>query len=198
MGKFNFDKIYYILTRPIFIFGEIKTRFFYKFFFGKIGKKSIIINPELLSNPSHVFIGDNVIIHSNARILCITDYRGQKFNPRVEIGDGVKIQQGFYMSCAKSIKIGDRACLSQYTAITDIDHEYEDVNKPVYGQPLLIDDVVIGEDSFIGTGAVIFRGSKIGKHCIVGANAVVKGEFPDYCIIAGVPAKIIKKLKTEQ
>lgn len=195
MKKNNLDKIYYILTRPAFIFGKIKTRIFYKLFFGKIGRKSLIISPELLSNPSHIFIGDNVIIHSNARILCITDYNGQKFNPRIEIGDGVKIQQGFYMSCAKLIKIGDRVCLSQYTVITDTDHRYDDISKPVYRQSLSIDDIVIGEDSFIGTGVVILKGSKIGKHCIVGANAVVKGEFPDYCVIAGVPAKIIKTIK---
>lgn len=53
--------------------------------------------------------------------------------------------------------------------------------------------VSIGDESFIGMGARIFPGVSIGKHCIVGANAVVTHNVPDYCVVAGVPARIIKK-----
>lgn len=51
--------------------------------------------------------------------------------------------------------------------------------------------VFIGEDSFIGAGAIILPGSIIGKNCIVGAGAVVKGSVDDYSIVAGNPARKI-------
>jgi acetyltransferase-like isoleucine patch superfamily enzyme len=198
MGK-KTDKLFYFPSRLMFFLERLKARCFYKLFFGRMGKGSAIVRPELIFNPSHIFIGDGVMIHSNARILCMTDYKGEKFSqnfdPKVEIGDGTGIQQGLYISCAESVKIGKRVSMSQYIAITDIDHDYEDVGRPVYDQPLLVNKVVIGDDSFVGSGAVILRGTKIGKHCIIGANSVVKGEFPDYSVIAGVPAKVIKKLK---
>ena len=60
-------------------------------------------------------------------------------------------------------------------------------------QGMLEKETLIGENCFIGYGAVIMPGTKLGKQCIVGANAVVCGDFPDYCVIAGVPAKIVKK-----
>lgn len=55
--------------------------------------------------------------------------------------------------------------------------------------------VEIGEDAFIGAGSVILPGSKIGKYSIVGAGAVVKGEFDDYSVIVGAPAKKIKDIR---
>jgi len=189
------DKIYYFLSRPKFWWAKFKTLFFYKLFFGKIGSGSLIVKPELISNPSHVFIGKSTIIHSNARILCITNYRGKIFNPQLKIGDGVKIQQDVHISCAEKIEIGNNVAIAQHVGIFDIEHDFSDTSRPIYEQALITKPISIGENSFIGIGAVIMKGSKIGKNCIVGANAVVKGEFPDYCVIAGVPAKIIKMIK---
>ena len=57
--------------------------------------------------------------------------------------------------------------------------------------------VSIGEDSFIGAGCIILPGSKIGKFCIVGAGAVVKGDFEDYSVIVGSPARKIKDIRDE-
>lgn len=55
--------------------------------------------------------------------------------------------------------------------------------------------VDIGEESFIGAGAVVLPGTKIGKYSIVGAGAVVKGCFADYSVIVGTPAKRIKDIR---
>ena len=54
--------------------------------------------------------------------------------------------------------------------------------------------VRIGDDCFIGTGSIILKGTILGNNCVVGAGSVVHGEFPDNCVIAGNPAKIIKRL----
>lgn len=56
---------------------------------------------------------------------------------------------------------------------------------------LAYNGVSIGENSFIGAGAVILPGTKIGKFCIIGAGSVVKGNILDYSIVVGNPCKII-------
>ena len=186
------DKIFYFYTRPMFFWAKIKTQVFYKFFFGKIGSGTMIIKADLILNPSNIFIGKNTVIHSNARILCITKHRGgQKFNPKIDIGDDVKIQQGSHISCTNEITIESGVSIAPNVKILDSDHMYTNTSTPIHNQKLSIGSIFIGENSLIGAGVVILK-AKIGKNCIVGANAVVKGDFPDYCIIAGVPAKIIK------
>jgi acetyltransferase-like isoleucine patch superfamily enzyme len=56
-------------------------------------------------------------------------------------------------------------------------------------------DIVIGDGSWIGANAIIFPGVKLGKCCVVGAGSVVIKSFPDYSVVVGVPAKLIKTLK---
>ena len=53
--------------------------------------------------------------------------------------------------------------------------------------------IEIGGGTWLGINSVILPGTKIGKGCVVAANCVVKGEYPDYCVIAGVPSHIVKR-----
>lgn len=90
------------------------------------------------------------------------------------------------------IFIGDSCSILGGAVITDINHIYYDVNTPITAQGIECKAVTIGDECCIGMYAVILPGTTLGRHVIVGANSVVKGEFPDNCVIAGVPAKIIK------
>ena len=67
-------------------------------------------------------------------------------------------------------------------------------------QDLLIKETRIGENSFIGFGAVIQAGTILGKQCIVGSNSVVRGIYPDYSVIVGNPRKVVKRynIKTNE
>lgn len=58
--------------------------------------------------------------------------------------------------------------------------------------------IYIGSGTWVGLNAVILPGTVVGKGCVIAANCVVKGEFPDYCVIAGVPGKIIKIYKDSE
>ena len=55
--------------------------------------------------------------------------------------------------------------------------------------------VSIGDDTWIGTNVVIAGTVEIGKHCVIGANSVVTHDIPDYSVVAGCPAKVIKQIK---
>lgn len=81
--------------------------------------------------------------------------------------------------------------------ITNIDHEYRNVDKHIMDQPMSYKETIIGENCFIGFGASIQAGTVLGKQCIVGTNAVVRGTFPDYSVIAGILAKVVKHYDEE-
>ena len=77
--------------------------------------------------------------------------------------------------------------------ITDIDHEYQDPAMPVALQSLLVKKTSIGNNCFLGGGARIQAGTRLGDHCIVGTNSVVRGGFPDYSVVVGAPARVVKR-----
>ena len=83
--------------------------------------------------------------------------------------------------------------------ITDCGHEYRDINVPVIDQGIVQRNqkVSIGEGSYIGINAVIVGNVKIGKHCVIGANSVVTKDVPDFCVVAGIPEKVIKRYNSE-
>jgi acetyltransferase-like isoleucine patch superfamily enzyme len=98
-----------------------------------------------------------------------------------------------HLTCAKAISIGSNTAIAANVTITDINHSYVDISIPVEKQPWEISPVEIGEDCKIYNNAVILPGTKLGKHNVVGANSVVSGIFPDFCVIVGIPASIIKR-----
>lgn len=152
----------------------------------KIGFPSYFGKPIFLKGKKNISIGSKVRVFPGARIEA---YDGSK----IEIGSNVVIGQNFHLTCAKRIKIGSGTHITNEVMITDIDHDYKDINMPVHEQKFLINETIIGDNCFMGSGCKIQAGSKLGKHCIVGANSVIRGTFPDYSVVVGVPGKIVKK-----
>ena len=115
----------------------------------------------------------------------------------VRIGRGSEIGQRCRISIANSLEIGEKVLFSPNVYITDCDHEYRDVNVPVIDQGIVQrgQRVSIGDGSYIGINAVIVGNVKIGKHCVIGANSVVTHDIPDYSVVAGCPARVIKQIK---
>lgn len=176
-------------------------RIWYKFnnlIYGRFERGSLIEKTTLITNHKNIFIGKNVSIKVGTRIEPIKLWKNNKFEPQIIINDNVSIQQNCHITAAKILEIGRDVTLAADVMITDIDHEYRDINKGILEQPLIVNETIIGEQTYIGMGARIMAGTKLGKHCVVGANSVVKGTFPDYCVIVGLPAKIVKKYNFEK
>lgn len=172
---------------------RIKTILWYKQLFGIIGKHCAIFTPLRLIAPNNIFIGSHVRIYKDSRIETIESWGDTKFSPTILIGNKTTIEQRLHLICASKVEIGDDVVISADVMITDNNHQYAQVNKSVMYQPLEVKETVIGSFCFIGMGAKIMAGVKLGNNCIVGSNSVVIGEFPPYCVIAGMPAKILKR-----
>ncbi len=93
----------------------------------------------------------------------------------------------------EKIIIGDRTQIGANTKIIDTDFHPLEYEKRIGRDRANSKPVVIGNDVFIGMNSIILKGSKIGNGCVIGAGAVVSGEFPDNSVIVGNPARIIKK-----
>lgn len=171
---------------------KLKTQTFYKIMFKSMGVKSVIKKPMFLTH-EYISIGSGCYIWNDARIEAVTSYANDSFNPHIILEDGVTIQQRCHITAADSLIIGKDTAILFDVMITNIDHEYEDLSMPVANQPLIVKKTQIGENCFIGSGAKIQAGTILGKHCVVGTNAVVRGHFPDYCVIVGVAARIVKR-----
>ena len=73
--------------------------------------------------------------------------------------------------------------------ITDQNHGYDDLTRPISVQVMPERPVRIGDGSWLGHGTVVLPGATIGRHVVIGANSVVRGEIPDFCVAAGNPAQ---------
>ncbi|WP_295213234.1 acyltransferase [uncultured Chryseobacterium sp.] len=189
--------LYIIKQRILFKWFRFKTVFWYKRFFNRIGNHCIIVKPTLIT-PESITMGNHVSIGWRARIEGVKQYQSKFFSPKIIFNDGVTVQQNIHLTCAEYIEIGKNTAIAAHVSITDIHHPYEDINIPIEQQEITTKPVLIGEDCKIYNNAVIMQGTKIGKHCTVGANSVVSGEFGDFCVIVGTPAKIIKRYSFEK
>jgi acetyltransferase-like isoleucine patch superfamily enzyme len=169
----------------------------YKLTFKKIGNGGCIGRPALLT-PGCIVFGKNVFLRRGARIEGVYQYLAAKFSPSINVDDYVSIEQNVHITCAKKILIGKNTAIAANVTITDINHPYTDVNLAPERQPIQAIPVIIGEDCKIYNNAVILPGCVIGKHTVIGANSVVLGkEYPDFCVLVGAPAKIIKRYNFE-
>jgi len=161
----------------------------YKPFLGKFDFPSYIGKPIFIGNFKRIFIGKRVRIFPGARIEIVDQNSSIVFEDNISIGQNLHI----ISASGQELRIGKNTTFSANVFVTNIDHKYDEINKHILEQPLVSAKTHIGENCFIGYGAVIQAGTILGKQCIVGANAVVRGHFPSYCVIVGVPARIVKR-----
>ena len=183
------------LSKRIYLINKLllrlKTIFIYKALFKEIGFNSTIKQPLFLT-PEYITLGKRVKIWHHSRIEAVSEYAGTLFSPVIILEDGVEIQQRVHITAATKLIIGTNTSILPDVLITDIDHSYNESNKPKGEQSITFKKTSIGANCSIGSGAKILAGTILGDDCVVGANSVVKGVFPSRSIVAGVPAKIIQ------
>lgn len=163
--------------------------FIYKPFFGKFSLPSYIGAPVFLLGVRNIFIHKNVRIYPQIRME--THNLG-----KIIIEEDVSIGQNVHITSAGNLVIGKSSTILANVFITNLDHDFQDIGVHILKQKHLIKETSIGENCFIGIGAAIQAGTILGKQCVVGANSVVRGNFPDYSVIVGIPAKVIKRYDT--
>lgn len=150
-----------------------------------------INSPLSVDGIHNIQLGRNSFIKDHAYLIALP-YTGEK-ECQFVMGENSHIQFGSHIVATKSVVIGNNCSIGSNVYIADNTHNYEDISIAPKFQPIKqLDEVVIGDDTWIGRNVCIM-GCKIGKHCVIGANSVVNKDIPDYCVVAGQPARILKR-----
>lgn len=138
-----------------------------------------------------VLIGDGVVLGRNTRIECTGGL--QSIGKGVKIGNRSTFGNDCMFGAAGGIEIGDDVVAGQFIRFHSENHNYNDLSKPIREQGVSHKGIRVGNNCWIGAGAVFLDGAELGDGCVVAANAVVTKCFENDCVLAGVPAKVIKK-----
>ena len=152
---------------------------------------------------SSMTLGDSVVCVSSFLSNLVGLYQRSiimaRAGGKVVLEDDVRMS-GVTIYARESIRIGKHTSIGGNVKIFDHDFHpidpQERLEHPNSG--MKTKPVEIGENVFIGTNAIILKGSTIGNNCVIGAGAVVSGTYEDNCVIVGNPAKVIRKLGVDE
>ena len=181
--------------------------------FKKCGKNVIFGKNITIRHPNKIEIGDNVTIDQN----CLIDAKGED-NTGIKIGNGCFVGRNSILSCKNgnislgenvnigfnaevvslsNVDIGTNTMLAAYSYIIGGGHK-SDTELPLLEQERCSKGIKIGDDVWIGAGAKVMDGTAIGSHSIIGANAVVTRDIPEYSVAVGIPANVTRDRRDKQ
>lgn len=165
-----------------------------------LGTNSLIEEPKSIEGTKFISIGSNTSIGHSAWLAAFENYLNQSFTPKLLIGNNVRIGNYACITVIDEVDIADGCLFSEYVYISDHYHgndpttELSPKDQPLFSKG----KVFIGENTFLGYRTTIMSGVTLGKNCVVGSHSVVNKSFPDYSMIAGAPAKLIKTFNFEK
>lgn len=168
--------------------------------FARFGDRSTIaFPPTVLHGVERIEIGSRTLIGPDASLsagmFVPLDDAG---DPVLTIGDRCMFGKGLSIVAHERIEIGDETAAGHYVYITDQNHGYENIDLPIGRQLWKNAPVRIGAECWLGHGSIILPGTTIGRHVVVAAGSVVRGEIPDYCVVAGAPARIVRRYEPDR
>lgn len=178
------------------LFRKVKSQYIYRKI-KKCGKNFRLFFPVIMSGLDKVEIGENFSADSGLILRAWETYGIQKFSPKIIIGDNVHLGLNCQISSINKIVIGNNFLCGKNIFISDHSHgtgvldekNIAPIKRLLYSKG----EVMIGDNVWIGNNVCILPGVHIGNNVTVGANAVVTKDIPDDYIVAGIPARIIKK-----
>ena len=137
-----------------------------------------------IARPGRVEFGRFVWVGDRTKIRC---HEGV-----VEIGAKTVIGQECTISAYRRVRIGEQCVIADRAMFIDFDHGVVEVERPIRLQGIYKRDVVVGSNVWIGYGACVLRGVRVGDNSIVGTNSVVTRDVPANAVVAGIPARVIR------
>lgn len=108
------------------------------------------------------------------------------------VGQNVSIHEGCYIDASGVIDIGDDVSIAHGCSLISFNHTYYDKRVPIKSQPLSMKKITIDKNCWIGCKAIILAGAHIGQGSVVAAGSVANNKYPEFCILGGVPARVLK------
>ncbi|WP_442501102.1 acyltransferase [Marinivivus vitaminiproducens] len=129
--------------------------------------------------PERLTFGDSCIVAAGVRIYG-------------EVSTGDHCSFNLHASVLGRVRMGSWVRVAAGAMLAGFDHRADDPETPICFQGVTRAGIEIGDDVWIGANAVVTDGIRIGKHCIIAAGAVVTKDVPDYALVGGNPARVIR------
>jgi acetyltransferase-like isoleucine patch superfamily enzyme len=161
-----------------------------------VGNSLSVKGPFRIRNSGQIQVGDSCIVDSSKERPVRLDVGNRAV---LKIGDGVYFNEGVHIVCNISVTIGARCLIASDVVILDDDghpvawrarHDH----WPVKPEDRLGAPVVIADNVWVGTRAIILKGVHIGEGSVIGAGAVVTHDVPPAVVAAGTPARVIREI----
>ena len=169
--------------------------------FGRLGAGSLVgFPPGDIMAPHLISIGEATLIcpYVTLAVGMPGEPLQRHTSPLLRIGSRCSIGRGNSLVARIGLTIEDDVTTAPNVYITDHNHNYEDPDVPIARQWPAEAPVRIGAGSWIGTGAVVLPGADIGRNVTVAAGAMVRGVVPDRSVVAGAPAKVVRRFEDGQ
>lgn len=142
--------------------------------------------------PNGIEIGENTIVMHGA-VLHVYNFRGLP-KAGIKIGSDSLIGEYTVIRGQGGVTIGDRVYTSPFTQILAVNHVFDDPDRPFIEQGITAEGISIEDDVWLGAGAIITDGVRVGHHSIVAAGAVVTRDVEPCTVVGGVPARPISRV----
>jgi acetyltransferase-like isoleucine patch superfamily enzyme len=163
--------------------------------FAHMGPRSgIAFPPGAMMGHRWISIGTETLIGPNVSLA--VGMPGEELetdDPVIVIGDRCNVGRGSAVVARCKITIEDDVTIAPNVYITDHNHAYQDIDVPISQQWPTEAPVRIGAGSWLAAGATVLPGVDIGRNVTVAAGAVVRDDVPDYSVVAGVPARVVRR-----
>jgi acetyltransferase-like isoleucine patch superfamily enzyme len=158
--------------------------------FANLGRSAHLFAPYRIDGAAGIELGAGTTLQRDGWLYCVSQ-DGQP--ARLRIGAGCNLGYRNHITCVRDVEIGDHVLTANNVYIADNAHSFEDVTRPILQQPAQFKRAVrIGSGAWLGENVCVI-GASVGRNSVIGANAVVTHDIPDYCVAVGIPACVIRR-----
>jgi acetyltransferase-like isoleucine patch superfamily enzyme len=158
--------------------------------FHSLGLGSFITRPVQIEGSRHISLGRWVRIRDYAWLAAI---KIDEHEPELIFGEACSLGYFNHIAAVRRVELGPKVLTANNVYISDNLHGFDDIHAAVLDQPVRCKATVhIGEGTWLGEHVCVI-GANVGRHCVIGANAVVSKDIPDYSVAVGTPARVIQR-----
>jgi acetyltransferase-like isoleucine patch superfamily enzyme len=151
----------------------------------RLGKRITLYGTPKIVNEGTMTFGERVRLDSTVAKMELVAIAGG----HLEIGDNVFINYGSSLVASNHVKVGNDCLIGTHVMVMDCDfHRVEDKVYDTTGKPVILEERV-----WLGNRSIVLKGVTVGHDSVVAAGSVVTQDVPPRCIVAGVPAKVVRR-----
>jgi len=176
---------------------------------GGAGRNLLVARNVTLRCPGRIHLGDNVTLDEGS----VLDAKGSRegaclrlgnevligrncilsgTDAVIELGDFVSMGPNCYFRTGSHIRVGSNVSVGPYTAVIAGEHAFDDPDTPILKQARVSRGIDIGDGAWLGARATILDGVSIGAGAVVGAGSLVRDDVPDWAVVVGTPARVVR------